>query len=142
MSKQIVVWIPGQPSRTTHQSGTRYGKRGTYKTSSLIGWEHTLMRGLRPYAPEEPIDGPIQLSVTFGYKAKTMADRYKWKITRPDTDNSIKTLKDIMTRLGFWHDDAQIVFEICKKIWVKDPGIVIKVEPLADTCEDEEREEK
>lgn len=136
MSKQIVVWIPGQPARVTHQSGTRYSNRRTYKTKSLLEWEARLKEGLEAAKPKKPLSGPVQLKVTWGFKAKTKKDIFTYKLTRPDTDNMQKTLKDVMTLMGYWDDDSQVVYEICKKMWVDEPGIVIKVEELAGRCED------
>lgn len=45
-----------------------------------------------------------------------------WKVTKPDTDNLIKLLKDEMTHAGWWHDDAQVVIERSMKMYapVKD----------------------
>lgn len=127
------IFIPGQPSRVTHQSGTRYANRRTYKTAPLIGWEHTLERALEDEVPEQPLEGPILLQVFFGYKAKTKKQCWSWKMTRPDTDNCIKTLKDVMTRMGFWKDDAQVVFEICAKMMVENPGIYIEYDEWPKT---------
>lgn len=136
MSKTI--WIPGQPSRVTHQSGTRYANRRTYKTAPLIGWEKTLMRALEPEAPEKPYEGPIFLSVTFGYRAKTKKQQFTWKTTRPDTDNIVKTVKDVMTEAGYWKDDAQICWEECKKMWVDEPGIRISYDTWPPLPESED----
>lgn len=138
---KINIWIPGQPSRTTHQSGTRYTRHGnrTYKTKALKEWEDHLVDQLRDSIPEKPIEGPIELKVTFGYKPTRKADLWKWKLTKPDTDNSIKTLKDVMTGLGFWNDDAQVSFETCKKMWVDEPGIVIQIQELDQVTKGEWR---
>ena len=38
-----------------------------------------------------------------------------WRTSKPDTDNLEKALKDEMTRLHFWHDDAQVCSEIVEK---------------------------
>ncbi len=174
--KPIYIWIPGQPSRTTHQSGTKISGHRTYKTASLVRWEHTLQRGLMKHVPDKPIDGPVKLTATWGFKAPISGHRtYKtaslvrwehtlqrglmkhvpdkpidgpvkltatwgfkapkksdvgWKLTRPDTDNMQKTLKDVMTRMNFWEDDSQVVHEVCRKIWTLDPGIYLKIEKL------------
>lgn len=40
-----------------------------------------------------------------------------WKVTKPDTDNLIKLLKDEMTNAGWWHDDAQVVIERSMKMY-------------------------
>lgn len=129
--KRLCIWLPGQPARVTHQSGTRYAQKRTYKTKALQAWEAELMEKLRPWLPSEPIEGPVILTAAFGYKPSKKSDIGKWKITKPDTDNSIKTVKDVLTRLGFWKDDAQVVFEVCKKLWVSDPGISLVIEELA-----------
>lgn len=131
-SNRIAIWIPGQPARVTHQSGTRYAGGRTYKTKALRNWEEELAEKLEVYIPEKPLDGPVVMSATFGYQTSEKKKHFTWKTTKPDTDNSIKTVKDTMTKLGFWQDDAQVVFETVKKIWVPDsPGIVITVEELA-----------
>ena len=69
-----------------------------------------------------------------GMKARSReASRHKdgeWKITKPDTDNMIKLLKDCMTRVGFWQDDAQVCSEITEKFWGDVSGIYIMVEQL------------
>ena len=54
----------------------------------------------------------------------------EWKTTKPDTDNLDKALKDEMTRLRFWHDDAQVASEISEKFWADVPGIFVKVVAL------------
>lgn len=131
-----IIWLPGQPARVTHQSGTRYANNRTYKTKTLKNWESRLREEMAPYAPKEPLNGAIRLKATFAYRAAKKSDIGKWKLTRPDTDNSVKTLKDVMTKLGFWIDDSQVAFEICKKIWTDDPGITIEIEELGGRCED------
>ena len=38
-----------------------------------------------------------------------------------------------MTKVGFWHDDAQVVWEECMKVWTSDkPGIEITVTELEE----------
>ncbi len=48
----------------------------------------------------------------------------------------IKTLKDAMTKLDFWHDDAQVCHEICSKIYTDKPGIKIQILPMDATKEE------
>ena len=53
-----------------------------------------------------------------------------YKTTRPDADNLQKLLKDCMTRLGYWRDDAQVASEIVEKFWAEIPGIYVAVTAL------------
>ena len=57
----------------------------------------------------------------------------KGGLTKPDTDNLQKLLKDCMTRVGFWEDDAQVAREVIEKRWSDEPcGIYIEIEPLTE----------
>ena len=52
----------------------------------------------------------------------------EYRTSKPDTDNLVKMLKDVMTELGFWKDDAQVASEVIEKYWAQIPGIYVKVE--------------
>ena len=53
-----------------------------------------------------------------------------YRITKPDTDNLQKLLKDCMTKVGFWTDDCLVASEIVEKFWSEIPGIWIRIEEL------------
>lgn len=130
------IWIPGQPARVTHQSGTRFhGRYGTYKLKSLRDWEAKLKESLDPYKPEQPLEVPVRLQVVFGFCPPAKRQNGRWKLTRPDTDNSVKTLKDVMSDLGFWKDDSQVVYESYQKVWTNHPGIYIQIDALPEQVE-------
>lgn len=130
-AKEINFVLPVQPARVTHQSGTRYkAGGGTYKTHELRSWERQLAVELKPYVPDKPMDGAIHLEVDFVFRGCKSKDWGHYKITKPDTDNLVKTLKDVMTRMGFWHDDAQVAFEIVTKMWSNRGCIVVAVREL------------
>ena len=55
----------------------------------------------------------------------------EWRKTRPDTDNLQKLLKDCMTQVRFWKDDAQVVSEKVQKRWSNEPtGIYVVIKEL------------
>ena len=54
----------------------------------------------------------------------------EYRITKPDTDNLQKLLKDCMTAAGFWKDDALVAEEMAGKYWADPPGIYIRIEEL------------
>ena len=85
---------------------------------------------LAPHAPAKPLAGPVRLVVKWLFPAEGRRPDGSYRTTRPDTDNLEKALKDEMTRLGFWHDDAQVASEITEKFWADTPGIYIEVTPL------------
>ncbi len=92
-----------------------------------------LISHLNEHKPDMPMDGALELHTTWLYpKGKTHRDG-QWRSTRPDTDNIQKLLKDCMTMLGFWKDDAQVARETVEKKWTGgDSGIRIQIDKLED----------
>lgn len=68
--------------------------------------------------PEKKLTGPIMLTVSWDFPTSDRKKVGTYKVTKPDTDNLEKLLKDSMTRTGFWEDDAQVVVEVITKRWV------------------------
>lgn len=134
----IVFDIPGEPPRTTAQqarSGTgRNGKHYHYKTRRLKEAEAHLIAGMLPHRPKKPMEGAVALYVDWRFKAGKSHDDGTPKITRPDTDNLQKLLKDCLTRCGFWHDDAQVYYEVAAKWWVDEPKIHIEIVDMEGDC--------
>ena len=123
------------PTATAQQKGecVRAGYIHHYKKRNVAAAEAILRDALLPYVPEEPItDRPIWLVVTWMFPYPKSAKKHKpgWarmKITRPDTDNLNKMLKDVMTDMGFWKDDALICMEYIQKMYSDEPGIRVGV---------------
>ena len=94
---------------------------------------NALSTHLALHKPAKPMTGPISLRVIWLFpKGKTHRNG-EWRITKPDTDNLQKLLKDCMTRCGFWIDDAQVVCEAVEKRWADDPaGLYIEVSELEE----------
>ena len=121
------------PTATAQQKGERVvgGYIHHYKKKNVAKAEAILRDALLPYVPEEPIENqPIDLSVVWMFPYPKSARKHKQgmsrrKITRPDTDNLNKMLKDVMTDMGFWKDDALICTETILKLYSDEPGILI-----------------
>ena len=77
-------------------------------------------------------DIPISLNVKwcFGIKDGSKHSHGEYRMSKPDTDNLQKMLKDCMTACGFWYDDAQVVEEHIGKYWSDTPGIWIQIDSL------------
>ena len=126
------------PTATAQQKGERVvgGYIHHYKKKNVAQAEAILRDALLPYVPAEPITGkPIQLRVLWEFPYPKSAKKHLYghcrhKITRPDTDNLNKLLKDVMTDMGFWEDDALISMEYIWKVLSDEPGIWICVDEL------------
>ena len=114
-----------------HKVSVVHGKPRFYEPAELKDARQSYMAHLAQYAPHEPWQGPIRLEVKFLYQDESLLSEWTWKTTKPDTDNMIKLLKDCMTRVGFWTDDAQVACEITEKFVVPNrPGIYVYIEEM------------
>lgn len=122
-----------KPPTVTHQEKAVHvvnGKPVHYEPDRLKAARSKLMAYLGQHAPVVPLRGAIRLCVKWCFPVTGKHEDGEWKNTRPDTDNLQKLLKDCMTDLGYWKDDAQVASEIVEKFWAKVPGIYIAAEEL------------
>jgi Holliday junction resolvase RusA-like endonuclease len=106
-----------------------------YEPAKVKAAKQLLISALRLYKPDVPFTGAVQLTVIWLFpKGKSHKAGY-WRTTRPDTDNLQKMLKDCMTKLGFWLDDALVVREIVEKRWADEPGgLHIEIQALPEVA--------
>ena len=101
-----------------HKVRVVHGHPMFYDTPRLKEARLMYEHALRLYRPDSPLEGPLALSVEWYFPSKTHRDGEP-RVTRPDTDNLQKLLKDCMTRVGFWKDDAQVCRETVTKRWTR-----------------------
>jgi Holliday junction resolvase RusA-like endonuclease len=120
--------VTAQTRRVTFQGG----KPHFYQTKQLKDAKELFCIELMRHRPDQPLQGAVRLHVTWMFPTKTHKEG-EWRITRPDTDNLQKLLKDCMTETGYWKDDSQVAVECIGKMWVRSrPGIQIKAEEIHD----------
>ena len=131
----ISFFLPMKPPTVTHQEKQFHvinGKPVPYEPPRLKAARNKLEAFLGPQAPIIPLSGPLRLVVKWCFPVTRGRADGQWKVTRPDTDNLQKLLKDCMTRTGFWKDDALVCSEIVEKFWAATPGIYISVTELEE----------
>ena len=106
------------------------GKPIFYDPPAVKSAKELLSAYLAQHRPPQPMTGGLSLRVLWLFP-RGAHPHGAWRTTKPDTDNLQKMLKDCMTRVGFWEDDAQVAREIIEKRWSDEPcGIYIEIEPL------------
>jgi Holliday junction resolvase RusA-like endonuclease len=125
--------VPGEPvawQRTRiNRSGYHFTAEKTRTAQATIaeagGLAFRAAFGLHPL-----LDEPLSLSIVAfcGTKAKRAHGRYR--TTRPDLDNYVKTVMDALNGV-IWLDDARIVHIDARKVWAEEPRLSIVVcEPI------------
>lgn len=116
---------------TTHQmKQINFKNKTIYEPPELKAARSTLMAHVGQFSIGEPLAGPLRLTVKWLFPITGKHHDGQYKDTKPDTDNLNKLLKDCMTDLGFWKDDAQVASEIIEKFWAEKTGIYIRIEQL------------
>ena len=136
-------FIPCNPPKSTAQASTIIMRRkdgspfiGRAKSSKAKKVEHDLMVLLGQHKPPRALEGALFLEVLFTYPwragepKKNRVAGYRWIDKRPDADNLYKLMGDVMTRLGFWTDDAQVADLRVLKRWGDEPGIKVRTGEL------------
>lgn len=116
----VRIYLDMEPPRTTaQQKGETIGHDGRihhYTKRRVQEAASDMSVRLMREAPVRPLTGPVYLRSVWVF-ARSRGKGGGWKITRPDTDNMVKLLKDVMTRCGYWDDDAQVCHEVTEKRW-------------------------
>ena len=103
------------PPKTTVQQ-RRQNKFGGYLHDTGKIARATWKAIVEPYRPETPMCGAIALSIAITWphtkRSRTESGKRNTpvvaKTTRPDSDNIVKMILDVMQETGFFHDDSQI----------------------------------
>ncbi len=121
------------PPTKTHQEkkvAVIKGKPVFYEPAELKAVRSMLQAHLAKHVPECKYTGAVRLVVKWCFPVNGRHADGEYKTTRPDTDNMQKMLKDVMTKLGYWTDDALVASEIIEKFWSGLPGIYVSIREL------------
>lgn len=130
---KIDFFMAMEPPTCTHQEKQVHvvkGKPAFYEPAELKAARSKLRAHMSRHVPAEPFHGAVRLTTWWCFPCNGNHCNGEYKTSRPDTDNLVKLLKDVMTDLGFWKDDAQVASEVIEKYWNDIPGIYVKVEDL------------
>ena len=134
---EITIVVKQSPTKSTHQSALRVMKRrgggffvGKYASSAIKAWTAEFAENVRKHKPDEPWDCPVHVSIHFFFPwpesaPKKNKDKLMWKTTKPDLDNSEKTILDTLTKEGFIRDDSIICSKTSEKYFSPEPKILI-----------------
>lgn len=106
------------------------GKPVFYEPAELKAARAKLRAHMSRHVPVEPFQGAVRLTTWWCFPVLGNHRDGEYKTSKPDTDNLVKLLKDVMTDLGYWQDDAQVASEVIEKYWAEQPGIYVKAESL------------
>lgn len=129
MTEFFMPMIPPTVTQQEHKVSVRNGKPVFYNPPELKNARQKISAHLVKHRPDISYDCGVRL-VTKWLFPKGKHENGEYRITKPDTDNLQKLLKDCMTDCGFWKDDALVASEVIEKFWADVPGIYVRIEKL------------
>ncbi len=124
------------PTATDQEKNINWKTKSMYQNDRSADAKAKLRAHLVKYIPDQPLNGPLRMTIIWGFLAKGKHQFNTWCINKPDLDNAQKALQDVMTELGFWKDDCHIATLQTSKIWTWHPGISISIEQLSEKVSD------
>ena len=117
---------------------TKTGKQfvSHYTPANVRRNASTLALLMQPYVPDKPLEGPLRLSLDFGYlwrtgtSLKVRTSGTKPKDTRPDWDNLCKNVCDVLQESGFFANDSQLAEVHVTKTWVGKSFLRVRLSPI------------
>lgn len=124
--------IPPTITYQQHRVSVKNGKPNFYDGVEVKNAREKLIAHLSRHTPKAQYKRGVRLITKWCFPKGSKHKNGEYRITKPDTDNLQKLLKDCMTNCGFWKDDALVASEIIEKFWADIPGIFIRIEELPD----------
>ena len=138
----ITFWVSGVPQPGGSKRAFVNKKTGraiiTEDCKRNKGWRSMVADAARPVAPTVPIMEPVEMHITFvmprpkghfgsGKNAATLKPSAPWGHTvKPDATKLVRSTEDALTGI-LWHDDAQIVVQVIRKIYGPQPGASVTI---------------
>lgn len=128
----IEFFMAMDPPTVTHQEhkvAVINGKPVFYDPPEVKAAKMKLVGYLAKYKPMKRIDTGCRLVTKWCFPRGQHRDG-EYRISKPDTDNLQKLLKDCITACSFWKDDALVASELVEKFWAETPGIYVRIDEL------------
>ena len=128
--------IPPKATSQTKRLVMVGGKPRFFAKKEHQSAENDLLLLCAPHAPHRPMEGPLKLRVDFVFpwrKSEPLKRRALGRApnsSRPDCDNMVKLVADVLTKLRFYDDDGQVADLHVTKAWGDHPGINITLYPI------------
>lgn len=131
--------VPGQPQGKGRARVGRVGKHvRMFTPEKTVAYEGLIALAAQDaMAGAPPLEGPVKVTAfaTFAIPASWSKKRKaeaRFHTGKPDADNIAKAIGDGLNGI-LWRDDSQVAICIVAKVYGDIPGLVIAVEPIADS---------
>ena len=135
----IIFHLPIVPPKATSQTKRLVmvgGRPRFFAKKEHQSAENDLTLLCAPHAPAMPLQGPVSLRVDFVFPWRKSEPKRRLALgkvpndSRPDCDNLVKLVGDVLTKLQFYKDDGQVSDLHVTKAWGDAVGISISIQSI------------
>lgn len=140
--KVLLDFVP--PTTTSQQKrlSMRNGKPMFFKNKASESAQGVYVGLLAPHVPPAPVPSPVRLSidVTWPWRAGDLSTKAKREhavaagriphTSKPDLDNFVKQLQDVLATMRFIESDQQVAELHVRKFFGAKPGLCIDIETV------------
>lgn len=137
------AFLPLEPPTVTHNDLEAYMRRGRggrlvpsiRKSAALHDAEERIAARVRAAGPPaEPLSGALREEVRLCFAPRAGRAQGSPMADKPDLDNSIKTINDVLERERVIANDSRVVELLAAKAWSDPAGIYVRVEEIGGDC--------
>src|SRR5213593_4188820 len=126
--------VHGLPiAQGSHRSWVVNGKPVITSTAKGLGsWRRLVADVAQRFAPEQPWEGPVEISLDFGIPKPKSAPKTRrvWPDKRPDVDKLCRAVFDALTYVIFADDSQVVKLQATKEYGA--PGVAVEVHRVSN----------
>jgi len=111
-------------------ASVRRGRAHVYDKGTAEGWKQAVWAEALKHRPAKPIEGAVIIMMSFALPRPKTATRLRHD-RKPDWENLVKPVQDVLTKLGYWSDDCQIDEASVSKYYADaeaGPGVTVDIQ--------------
>lgn len=130
--REVECFVPmRRPPTVTAANGKRsdvVGGRVVVHDSAELSEARSLLTSLlAAHGPETPLNGPLGAELVWQYPLRGKHAQGEPYALKPDIDNTVKLVYDVMESLGWYDDDKRICDQHVAQVWGDPGGLYVHV---------------
>ena len=127
----MIIFIKIKPKPAPRPHVTR---NGTYNNKDYTDYKRVIAQTYRARHGKSLNTNPIAMKLDFFFEvpkswSNKKKENAKWHVSRPDTDNLVKSIKDALNGVAY-KDDSQVCHLQARKQYAEFSGVRIEIEEM------------
>ena len=133
---RFTIYLPDNPNVTSQEKGFNRLTGQFYTKTEVTNLKNTYYHEIRKVMFVNKLTAPrytgaVRLKATFTFASSVKKNWGLYKLSKPDCDNMVKALQDVLGDMDFFETgDQQVVDLQVIKLWGSKPSVEIEIEEV------------